>query len=391
VESKLVSPPKQHALSTLAAQQRIPRPTPINPFPAVSRLPPQPPRLHLPQQWQPQQPQSIGLTRPLPPPIVYSTPVSLAEASSKLNFDSIQKISLMFFTVALACYAAVSPRTLPLTEYNLRFYENLRTVLLATIAPAITFLSVFDAGLNDINAVCNTFFTSFTAGYLVAFVCEILATTAVRLGVFCWLEPKIFQLAPKVPIPVIPWVLREIRYRPKRITLVAADFGTSCVASPIVEEYIKLKVLQWTTSQLGRNFNWVTKTSTRDGKRRRVAEAIVRPPGVVDQEIVSANQYVTQMLAVSLGLKLCDAGRRILLYTKPSNANKSFYAICRGIFPIHELCGTMTALALAKRDLLGVETPLWKILFPAVLIHGMANFRGKYETRPFFCRQSLWQ
>lgn len=82
------------------------------------------------------------------------------------------------------------------------------------------------------------------------------------------------------------------------------------------------------------------------------------------------------MLAVTLGLKLCDAGRRILLYTKSSNANKRFYAVCRGIFPIQDLCGAMTALALAKRDLLGLETPLWKLLAPAIVVHGMANFRG---------------
>lgn len=89
------------------------------------------------------------------------------------------------------------------------------------------------------------------------------------------------------------------------------------------------------------------------------------------------------MLASSIGLKLCDAGRRILLYTKPQHANKSFYAICRGIFPIHELCGTMTAIALAKRDLLGVQMPLWKMLAPAVIIHGMANFRGMKVRRRF--------
>lgn len=82
------------------------------------------------------------------------------------------------------------------------------------------------------------------------------------------------------------------------------------------------------------------------------------------------------MLAVTLGLKLCDATRRILLYTKSSNANKRFYAVCRGIFPIHDLCGAMTALTLAKRDLLGLDTPLWKLLAPAVVVHGMANFRG---------------
>ena len=105
-----------------------------------------------------------------------------------------------------------------------------------------------------------------------------------------------------------------------------------------------------------------------------VAELIVRNPE--EKECVNANRHLTHMLAVSLGLKLCDVGRRILMYTKSQHANKSFYSICRGIFPIQELCGTMTALALAKRDLLGVNMPMWKLLAPAVVVHGMANFRG---------------
>lgn len=92
--------------------------------------------------------------------------------------------------------------------------------------------------------------------------------------------------------------------------------------------------------------------------------------------MTNINPYVSQMLAVSLGIKLCDSTRRILMYTKDSDENKGFYALCRGIFPIQELCGTMTALALAKRDVLGWNMPLWKMLAPAVVIHGMANFRG---------------
>ena len=123
-----------------------------------------------------------------------------------------------------------------------------------------------------------------------------------------------------------------------------------------------------------RNFNWVTKANSKQSKKRRTAEAIVRGPG--EQDVVNANKYVTHMLAASLGLKLFDAARRILVYTKAHHPDKSFYAACRGLFPIQELCGTMTALALAKRDLLGVDMPLWKLLAPAVVIHGMANFRG---------------
>ena len=83
------------------------------------------------------------------------------------------------------------------------------------------------------------------------------------------------------------------------------------------------------------------------------------------------------MLAASIGFKVCDAGRRILMYSKATDANKSFYAFCRGLFPIHELCGTLTAIGLAKRDLLGVNIPVWKLLIPGAVIHGMANMRGK--------------
>jgi len=287
----------------------------------------------------------------------------------------------MLITASLASYAGVSPRTLPLDEYNIAFYENLRLVSLACIAPVLEFLSVFDARENDINALFNTLFVSFTFGYPLAFLMEILVTTAVRLSIFSVLEPDIFSLTPRVPVPVLPWVLRDHGYRPKRITLFAADFGTSCVACPVIEEYLKLKLLQWTV-KLPKNFQWVTRISTKKNRKRRrkVAEVIPRQ-SFADRDVVNANKYVTQMLAVSLGLKLCDTGRRILLYTKPNQPNKSFYAICRGIFPIQELCGTMTAIALAKRDLLGMDMPLWKMLAPAVVIHGMANFRG---MKPIF-------
>lgn len=125
-----------------------------------------------------------------------------------------------------------------------------------------------------------------------------------------------------------------------------------------------------------RNFNWVIKTSSKNKRKRRVAEAIPRS-NANEPEVTNINSYVTQMFAASMGLKVCDMGRRILMYTKANDAHKGFYALMRGVFPIHELCGTMTALGLAKRDVLGVDLPVWKILLPAVVIHGMANFRGK--------------
>jgi hypothetical protein len=207
-------------------------------------------------------------------------------------------------------------------------------------------------------------------------------TTIVRLGVFIIWEPNIFKLTPKVPTPILPWVLRENKYRPKRITLFAADFLSSCVASPIIEEFVKLNILQLSV-RLPRNFQWYTKTlaSNKNKKKgkRRIVEAAPKSPG--GHDVTNINSYVTHMLAVSIGMKLCDNSRRILMYTKPGNANKSFYALLRGLFPIQELCGTMTALALAKRDVLGVKMAKWQMLAPAVVIHGMANLRG---MKPLF-------
>ena len=327
---------------------------------------------------QPPHPVRSSFSHEYTPVTIFVPPENIPDPGSRIiSFDSVQKVGLTLVSVALACYAGVSPRSLPLSQYNLKFYDNLGLIGMATIAPIVQSLLVINPQENDVNAFVNTFFTSFTLGYVLAFVSEIIATTAVRLIVFTWFEPKIFSLAPKVPVPIIPWVLRETGYRPKRITLLAAEIAASCLVCPILEEYIKLSVMQY-TSNLKRNFVWTKRRSSPGTKKsgfQWVAEPILRPPN--EPDIVNANHYVSQMLAASLGLKLCDAGRRILLYTKDSNPSKSFYAACRGAFPIQELCGTMTALGLAKKNLLGVRMPLWKLLFPAVLIHGMANFRGK--------------
>jgi hypothetical protein len=94
----------------------------------------------------------------------------------------------------------------------------------------------------------NALYEAITVGYGLAFLLQILFTTLIRLAVFAWFEPDVFKLTPRVPALVLPWVLRENQYRPKRITLFAADYATSCVAGPIIEEYIKLKILQWSSS-----------------------------------------------------------------------------------------------------------------------------------------------
>lgn len=304
--------------------------------------------------------------------------VLIAGVESRITFDSIQKLSFSTIGIALLSYCAVSPRSLPFPEYNRLFLQNLSIVWLAAIAPLVSLLAVYDGKYNNVNTAIGTFHVSFTLGYALAFISEVVITTAVRLGVFKIWEPAIFSLTPAVPSVILPWVLREKQYKPKRITLFAADFGASCIASPIIEEYLKLKVVQW-TCKLPRNFKH--KKKVQKGKRRRNQNALQPVRSIDAQQVTNINCYVTQMLAASLGLKLFDITRRILMYTKENDDNKRIYAVLRGTFPIHELCGMMTVLLLAQRDVLGVNLPMWKILGPAVFIHGMANFRG---MKPIF-------
>ena len=216
---------------------------------------------------------------------------------------------------------------------------------------------------------------------------EIGLTTLIRLAVFCIWEPSIFSLTPDVPLIVLPWTLRDHKYRPKRITLFAADFTTTCIAAPCIEEYVKFKVMQLSTN-LPRNFrhrklgkNELNRKKRRMKRRRKnyVIEEIPRKAN--EDQVKNINSYVSHMLAASLGMKLADSVKRTMMYTKQGDVHQKFYATMRGFYPVHELCGTMTALELAKRDILGFDIALWRLLFPAVFIHGMANLKGM-KVRP---------
>eukprot|EP00985_Skeletonema_marinoi_P010034 scaffold4726_cov103-Skeletonema_marinoi.AAC.2 len=304
--------------------------------------------------------------------------VMIAGASSRITFDSVQKLGFSMLGVALMSYCAVSPRTLPFPEYNRLFLHNLSIVWLAAWAPIISLIAVYDGKYNSINTAIGTFYISLTLGYTLAFLSEVAVTTIVRLGVFKIWEPDIFSLTSEVPTPILPWVLREKAYKPKRITLFVADFASSCIAAPIIEEVLKLKICQW-TSKLPRNFKAV---KVQKGKRKRSKKTVAQAVRSIDApQVTNVNCYVVQMLAASLGLKLFDVTRRILMYTKKSDEHKHFFAVARGVYPIHELCGTMTALLLARRDVVGIDLSIWKIVGPAIVIHGLANFRG---MKPIF-------
>lgn len=277
-------------------------------------------------------------------------------------------MSLVTFITLSLTYCSVSPRNLPRQLYEAQFKRNLRLVSLTIVAPLINFLSVFEAKETNVNDLATTFYTAFAFAFPLIFSMELVAATVCRLLTFVVWEPDVFLMTPKIPTIVLPWVLREQNYRPKRITLFVADFMTSCLACPVIEEFGKLFLVKLCL-KLPRNF-------ARDKKGRRVK---IRADD--EKQVVNINPYVVSMLVASWGIKFADVTRRVLLYSRPEHGHKAFYAICRGVFPIQELCGCLTALQWARRDVLGVKMGLVGLLFPAVFIHGMANFRG---MKPIF-------
>jgi hypothetical protein len=206
-------------------------------------------------------------------------------------FLSIQRVLFCAGLAAIVAYAAVSPRSLHFVEYNQKFYENVRRVTLVVLPPLFLYgwaavdwtggygkfptyetahlipPPEWSKGSNPVHHLIRAMSRSFTAGYVTTFVLEIVLTTFLRLAVFAWWEPGLFAppFSPSVDVDnenpslgaaslgvpppawlILPWVLRERKLRVKRITLLVADFLTSCVASPIVEEVAKLILLQWT-------------------------------------------------------------------------------------------------------------------------------------------------
>jgi hypothetical protein len=130
-------------------------------------------------------------------------------------------------------------------EYNQRFYENLRNAGLTVIPPLVVSALVVDMAHNNLNTLVGAFSLAFTLGYVLTFGAQILAATCIRLAVFGWWERDVFSLAPEVPLPMIPWVLGDKKYRVKPITLITQDLVTSAVVCPLIEEFVKLILLQW--------------------------------------------------------------------------------------------------------------------------------------------------
>eukprot|EP00622_Pseudochattonella_farcimen_P001408 FR736092.1.p1 GENE.FR736092.1~~FR736092.1.p1 ORF type:complete len:301 (+),score=31.31 FR736092.1:125-904(+) len=190
-----------------------------------------------------------------------------------------------------------------------------------------------------------------------------LQATFYRLVVFWWLEPEVLTTLSgppsNLPLPAIPWLFRDSPHRnvirPYPATMFIMDVVVDCLGAPIVEEAVKLMVLH---------------------RAKVLPSASGGNP-----KYASVHTYLGYMLCSAMGLKMADNLRRVSLYTRPTHTQRTFFAFARGIFPVHELCAALTAMQLAKKEILGRDWSTARILTPAILLHLMGNFRGK---KPLF-------
>ena len=129
----------------------------------------------------------------------------------------------------------------------------------------------------------------------------------------------------------MPWKLSENHFFPKHVTLVLFSVLDSCFFSPIVEESFKLIIL---------------KTLLR--KKMKITDLkkpAVLPIGNVTENVPQAldnvgsseerplKAYMVVMISVSIGMKVADNVRRIVLYSHTNQKHRMFFAIARSFFP----------------------------------------------------------
>lgn len=80
------------------------------------------------------------------------------------------------------------------------------------------------------------------------------------------------------------------------------------------------------------------------------------------------------MVAVSIGFTCCENLVYVFVYSSSSPRMKLFVLISRSFFPVHPIAAALQSIGVCQRDLEGVSTSLFQIVFPAVLFHGAYDF-----------------
>lgn len=115
-------------------------------------------------------------------PTVSTTDLALTQLDSahEFRFSSVVRISFIAVLSTFLSYVSVSPRSLPLVDYNKAYKETVLRVLCSFAWPALL-LSQLTAPTITVNDIVSKFTQSFSLGYLSICFCELIAATGVRL------------------------------------------------------------------------------------------------------------------------------------------------------------------------------------------------------------------
>mmetsp|Transcript_14210 Transcript_14210/g.42990 ORF Transcript_14210/g.42990 Transcript_14210/m.42990 type:complete len:345 (+) Transcript_14210:64-1098(+) len=243
--------------------------------------------------------------------------------------DGIMKAAYRVAAIVIAsctmAYTTVAPRKLRAEAYNAAYKLTLERLTLAAVAPSLLLALIFDHRKVTLRDITQPLFRSFFLAAPIAAVVEAAASAMIWRMLFP--------------------TLRELDLPPRtllmRLRAFVAEFAVTCVVAPVVEEFCKL--------------------------RSAGVESTKRTELTKQQPI---HTVLLRCVSASVGMKFSDGARRISLYSRPWHPQPHFFAAGRGLFPIQELCGALTATRVfTKQSTFG-------IILPSILLHASATFRG---------------
>lgn len=114
---------------------------------------------------------------------ILKSPEKKFSLSKVPTMASVIKLGVVCMVVSTTAYLAVSPRTMPIEEYNQAYKTNLFRVGSTFAWPLLLITGVFRHTDADVNQVVHTFFMGFAIYFPLLCLVEKTAATAVRLAI----------------------------------------------------------------------------------------------------------------------------------------------------------------------------------------------------------------
>lgn len=111
------------------------------------------------------------------------------EATHTLELHSVLQAASVVIICAFLSYVSVSPRSLPLVEYNKAYKDGLLRVFCSLIWPSMILSQLSSSTLN-INHTIGNFMKSFTVGYSSLVAIELMVVTSMRMIVLGYVRCK---------------------------------------------------------------------------------------------------------------------------------------------------------------------------------------------------------